>query len=207
MYEQVLADREVKKLFPQFSKFQDFYLAGGTALALQIGHRISIDLDFFSKKELPPNLLQQVKRNFLNSVIEVIYKETKEQLTFLLNGFKITFLHYPYPVIEGFVKYQSVPIATVKEIAAMKAFSIGKRLSYKDYIDWYFLLKEKYVDLKEVIELAERKFNGDFNDRLFLSQLVSISDVPTLPIDFLRGKVNRKTVEKFLTTAVRNFGF
>ena len=204
MYEEALI-KEAKKLFPRFAKFSDFYLVGGTALALQIGHRISFDFDFFSKNELPSNLLQKIKRIFPSSNLEVLYRETGEQLTLLLDGVKTTFFHYPYPVIDKFVKYQSVPVATVREIAAMKAFSIGKRLSYKDYIDWYFLLKEKHVDLKRVIAFANKKFNGDFNARLFLGQLVSISDVPAQKIDFLRDAVDKKTVQNFLEKAVRNF--
>jgi hypothetical protein len=204
MHEEALV-KEAKKLFPRFAKFSDFYLVGGTALALQIGHRISFDFDFFSGNELPNGLLQKIKRIFPASNVEILYRETGEQMTLLLNGVKTTFSHYPYPVIDRFVKYQGVPLATVREIAAMKAFSIGKRLSYKDYIDWYFLLKEKHANLKRVIAFANKKFNGDFNARLFLGQLVSISDVPAQKIDFLRDAVDKKTVQNFLEKAVRNF--
>jgi len=206
MYEEALI-KEAKKLFPRFGKFSDFYLVGGTALALQIGHRISFDFDFFSKKELPINFLQKVRRIFPGSSAEVIYKEAREQITLSLDGIKTTFFHYPYPVIDKFAEYQGVPLATVREIAAMKAFSIGKRLSYKDYIDWYFLLSEKYVSLRQVIKLANKKFNGDFNARLFLGQLVSVADVPTQKIDFLRDAIDKKTVQNFLEKTVQNFKF
>jgi len=206
MYEEALI-KEAKKLFPRFGKFSDFYLVGGTALALQIGHRISVDFDFFSGNELPTGLLQKIKRIFPGSAAEVIYKEAGEQITLSLDGVKTTFFHYPYPVIDKFVEYQGVPLATVREIAAMKAFSIGKRLSYKDYIDWYFLLSEKHVSLRQVIKLADKKFNGDFNARLFLGQLVSVADVPTQKIDFLRDAIDKKTVQNFLEKTVRNFKF
>ncbi|MBI1974894.1 MAG: hypothetical protein HYS57_00875, partial [Parcubacteria group bacterium] len=72
-------------------------------------------------------------------------------------------------------------------------------------IDWYFLLKEHHVVLSEVIALAEKKFGSDFNDRLFLGQLVSLSDVPTQEIDFLRDAVSRAVVGEFLNTTVRAF--
>ena len=84
-------------------------------------------------------------------------------------------------------------------------FTYGKRLSFKDYVDWYFMLKEKQVTLTDVITLAQKKFGGDFNDRLFLGQLVSLSDVPTQTIDFLRDAVDKENIEKFLTQAVKNF--
>ncbi len=98
-------------------------------------------------------------------------------------------------------------MATVREIAAMKASSIGKRLSYKDYVDWYFLLKEKHTTLKEVIALAEKKFNGDFNARLFLGQLVSLEDIPTQEVNFIRNEVGRNEIKKFLEEEVRSLTF
>jgi len=206
MYEEALT-KEAKKLFPLFSRFKNFYLVGGSALALQIGHRVSVDFDFFSSQELLPGLLPKVRRVFSGSPIKVTYKISTEQLTVLIGDIKTTFFYYPYPLVEPLMEYMKVPVASVLEIAAMKAFSIGKRLSYKDYIDWYFMLSEKYVEVGQVIETCQKKFGGDFNARLFLGQLVSISDVSTLDIEFLRNPVDRQTVEDFLDNFIRNFKF
>jgi len=196
---------EAAHLFPQFSKFREFYLAGGTALALQIGHRLSVDFDFFSTETLSANVLSKVKRVFNNSSIVVTYQAPEEQLNMLIDGVKTTFFYYPYPLLDLSEKYKGVPIASVREIASMKAFSIGKRLAYKDYVDWYFLLKEQHIDLVDVIEHAKKKFGGDFNDRLFLGQLVSLADIATQKIDFLREEVDRQTIEDFLKETVRAF--
>lgn len=198
--------KEAAKLFPRFHRFKKFYLAGGTALALQIGHRRSVDFDFFSQDPLPQHPLANVKRVFADSSIVVTYR-APEQLNALVDGVKVTLFHYPYPVIDNFVVWKNVPLASIREIAAMKAFSIGKRLSYKDYIDWYFLLKEKRVDLSDSIAHAKKKFGGDFNDRLFLGQLVSFEDISPQKIDFLRDEVEWKTVQDFLKKSVRNFKF
>ena len=103
--------------------------------------------------------------------------------------------------------YKGIAIASIREIAVMKALAIGKRLSFKDYIDWYFLLKEKHISLREVIIHAKKKFGEDFNDRLFLGQLVSLEDVSTQKIDFLRDAIDRKTVQSFLEKTVRAFAF
>lgn len=83
--------KESALLLPRFSHFPEFYLAGGTALALQIGHRISVDFDLFSDQELPANILEQIKRTFKNFSIEITYR-SPEQLNVLINGIKITFL-------------------------------------------------------------------------------------------------------------------
>lgn len=203
MHEQALG-KQAAILLPRFAKFRGFYLVGGTSLALQIGHRLSLDFDFFSSQELPRGLLTKIKRVFSASSISVTYS-APEQLNVLINGIKTTFLHYPYPVVDPFVVYSGIDLASAREIAAMKAFSIGKRLSYKDYVDWYFLLKEKLVKLEEVILLCHKKFRNDFNDKLFLGQLVSMQDIPTQKIDFLRGPVERHTIQELLESKVRDF--
>lgn len=203
MHDEALT-KEAASLLPKFARFKEFYLVGGTALALHLGHRLSVDFDFFSHEPLSPRLLEQVRRVFVSEKRVVTYR-SPEQLNVDINGVKTTFFFFNYPVIEPFVAYTGAPLASVREIAAMKAFAIGKRLSFKDYVDWYFLLKERYVTLPEVIALAEKKFGGDFNDRLFLGQLVSLSDTPTQKIDFLRDPVSRETVEQFLITTVKEF--
>lgn len=203
MHDEALTTKAFE-LFPCLAKFKKFYLVGGTALALHIGHRLSVDFDLFSSKPLWPHLLRQIKKIFITSKIEVTYK-TPEQLNLIIDGVKCTFFFFEYPTINSFNFYRKVPILKVKELAAMKAFSIGKRLSYKDYVDWYFLLKEKHVRLTDVIKLARKKFGRDFNDRLFLGQLVSLEDVPTQKIDFLREEVDKKTIQKFLEQTVRQY--
>lgn len=196
--------KRAAELFPNFSRLKNFYLVGGTALALQIGHRLSVDFDFFSKEELPKNLFQNVKRLFPNSSISITYR-SPEQINILLDEIKTTFFYYPYPVVNRLVAYQKVGMASVLEIAAMKAHAIGQRLAYKDYVDWYFILKEGYVGLSDVIKLADQKLGGEFSDRLFLGQLVSLVDIKTQKIDFLRSPVERSTIEQFLEKTVKNF--
>lgn len=172
-------------------------------MALQIGHRLSVDFDLFSSEELPPNLLRQVKRVFSSSSVSVTYR-VPEQLNLLIDNIQTTFFFYEYPVVDPFVEYRGVSLVSIREIAAMKAFAVGKRLSYKDYVDWYFMLKEGYVGLEEVISLCKKKFGNDFNDRLFLGQLVSLEDIPSQKIDFLRDAPDRATIEEFLKDTVRN---
>lgn len=203
MHEEALT-KEAAPLLPLFRRFEGYYLVGGTALALQVGHRISVDFDFFSSKELSRNLLQRVKRVFSGYPIVVTYA-AYEQLNLVINGVKATFFYYEYPVQEPFNIYKGIPLASVPEIAAMKAFSIGKRIAYKDYVDWYFLLHEDHVDITHVIALAQKKYGNDFNDRLFLGQLASCDDVPTQKIDFLKDEVKRETIENFLKKAVKEY--
>lgn len=203
MHENALT-KEGKILFPGFAKFKEFYLVGGTGLALQIGHRLSVDFDFFSDKELSPYLLQKVKRVFPHATLAITYKSAG-QLNILINGIKTTFFYYPYPLIKKNKIYRGVRVATVREIAVMKAFALGRRLSYKDYLDWYFLLKERHINISSAILLAQKKYGSEFNDRLFLGQLISVDDVTVQKIDFLRDEISPETIKKFLHKAVKDF--
>src|SRR5882672_9819488 len=107
-------------LFPTLSRFEGFYLAGGTALALQIGHRISVDFDLFSDDEIERGLLPQVRRAFGGADIMPLVNNPDE-LTISVNGVKLTFLRYPFPACTPFVIYENVPLLSVPEIAATKA--------------------------------------------------------------------------------------
>lgn len=206
MHAEVLTKKGAE-LFSLLSQFEKFYLAGGTALALHIGHRISVDFDLFLEpdEELPAQLLMGTKRVFKDAETSVVYRSA-EQLDMLVHGVKVTFLRYPYPVIDSFGKFNDVRLASIREIAAMKAFSIGKRLEYKDYVDWYFMLKGGHVTLEDVILFSEKKFGSDFNARLFLGQLVSLDDISEQKINFIGEGVDRAVIEKFLTERVRAVG-
>ena len=205
MHEQVLT-KGAASLIPLLRRFRGYYLVGGTALALQIGHRISVDFDLFSPKELPRNISQRIKRVFSGYPITATYAVGGEQINLIIKGVKATFFYYPYPVLEPFVEYRGIPLAAIPEIAAMKAFSIiGKRIAYKDYVDWYFLLHDDHITIKRVIGLARKKYGGDFNDRLFLGQLASLEDVPTQKIDFVKDEIPRETIGNFLKKAVKGY--
>lgn len=204
MHEEALT-KESAALLSSFGRFDNFYLAGGTALALQIGHRLSVDFDFFSYEPLPENLLKTIKQVFKGRQLSITYS-APEQLNLIIGGVKTTFFNYPYQNIYPFAPYKEIKLASVLEIALMKSFSIGKRLSYKDYVDWYFMLVNKLVSLSEVIEGAKNKFGSDFNDRLFLGQLVSMEDIPFQKIDFLKNQISKETVEQTLKLAVKKFG-
>src|SRR3989338_11696223 len=137
MHPEALPDKG-KRLFIYLKQFKDFYLAGGTAVALQIGHRISVDFDLFSKKEIARNLLTHAKKVFTGIRVTPSVNNNDE-LTLFVEDTKITFLYYPFPTIRPCVKYEGMSVLSLKELAAAKAYTIGRRGSFKDYVDLYYL--------------------------------------------------------------------
>jgi len=94
------------------------------------------------------------------------------------------------------------------ELAATKAYTIGRRGSYRDYIDLYFVIKEQHAGLQDIIHLAEQKYGSEFNGRLFLEQLLYLSDVEDVKINQLRGNLlDRNALEKFFEEKIRKMAF
>ena len=193
---------EGKAIFPQLEKFEGFHLAGGTALALQIGHRISVDFDLFSPEAIPPTLLPKVKRVFEAASCIVSVNDSGE-LTVFVNNLKLTFLQYPYPVVLDLVSENGLKLLSIPEIAATKAYTIGRRGSYKDYVDLYFIIQGRHASLESIIRLAEKKYQGDFNGRLFLEQLVYLEDIQDTEILFLKEEVTKEKTEEFFEEQIR----
>lgn len=189
-------------LFPLLSRFPGFYLAGGTALALQIGHRISVDFDLFANNAIERSQLQRVRKVFAQSEIAALINNSDE-LTLLVDGVKITFLRYPFPPDDAFVVRQGMSLLSIRDIAITKAYTIGRRGSYKDYIDLYFIIAERHATLAEIVRGAERRYGADFNSRLFLEQLVYLGDVEDTDIQFLKPAAEPAQVLAFFADCIR----
>jgi len=117
-------------------------------------------------------LFRHVQSVFGSAVILPLVNNADE-LTMLVNDVKVSFGRYPFPVREPFVSFENVSLLSIREIAATKAYTVGRRGSYKDYVDLYFVVAENHASLNNIIAGAEQKFGADFNSRLFLEQLVS----------------------------------
>lgn len=187
---------KAKEIFPEFKNFPGFYLAGGTGLALQLRHRISIDFDFFQKEYISKTLLSKVKRVFKNYEIKITVNHP-EQLSVEINGVSISFIRYPFSAKLDLIDYKGIKILPILEIAAMKAYVLGRRATLKDYVDLYFIIKQRFTNLKEIIDFCEKKYRDKFDARLFLEQLVYSEDIEKAEIQFLKEKVGKKEIESF----------
>lgn len=174
----------------------DFYLAGGTALALQIGHRISVDFDFFTSKNFKNfELLKRIEKIFHEYKISVIQNENDTISVILNNEIKLSFSKLEYSNYFSLVNTKYFNIAQVKEIAIMKLLALF-RFTYKDYVDIYFILKE--LNLQEIIQSAEKK-HSNFDKSLYIKALLSYDDVDDFPIKFLEGnEIKRREVFDYI---------
>jgi len=201
MYLEAISSKR-QKIFQKLKNFPQFYLAGGTALALHIGHRMSDDFDLFTAEYISDSLLKKVEELFKKSTIDIIINHS-EQLSLFIDQTKVDFVKYQFPLILGLIEHEKVRIIKISEIAAMKAYTIGRRATYKDYIDLYFLLSEKHCSLLDIIKISEEKFKEFFDPRLFLEQLVYLEDIQEEPIQFLKKEVGKKELEDFFQGEIK----
>lgn len=128
-------------------------LVGGTALALQLGHRNSVDLDFFGTvPETSDEILDVLRENHEVTII----KESKNIHIYLIDGVKVDIVNYKYGWIDSSVEEDGIRVADVKDIAAMKVAAIIGRGTKKDFIDLFFLLKQ--YSLKNLLEFYLQKY-------------------------------------------------
>jgi len=197
MFKNILTNTQVELLglIKEFNK--QFYLVGGTAIALQIGHRRSIDFDLFSDKPLDTlNIIRRIKREGYR--IDATFEENPEELTMVINGVKITYLEYPFNIIPSVGLDDTIKMPDLKTLAAMKAYSLGRRSKWKDYVDLYFIFKS-CLNLEEVSQKAREIFGGGFNERLFREQLCYFEDIDfSEGIEYVVDEVSIEVIKNFL---------
>lgn len=144
-----------KALLPFLSIFKtNFGLTGGTAIALHIGHRQSIDFDLFSTK--PFSNLSIQRKILATKKIEHVLVDTDGELTIVVDGVKITLLHYPFAITFSAGLNDSIKIADLKTLAALKAYALGRRTKWKDYVVTFILLSEITLALKKLLIKQKR---------------------------------------------------
>jgi len=196
MYTEVLNSDQVA-LLPTMKLFRkEFYLVGGTAIALQMGHRRSIDFDLFTLKPFGTKRVLNVLAKAGKQVL--VTRRVSEQLNLVIDNVKVTFFEYPYRV-EADVCDATFRMPNLLSLAAMKAFALGRRSKWKDYVDLFFLLRDCF-SLSEIITKAEDIFGDEFSAKLFRSQLAYHKDINySEEIDYMPGhEVESETVKAYL---------
>lgn len=145
--------KEVMEIAP----LKNYYLVGGTALALQIGHRISIDLDLFSRNDFDPNDLFQKIRDALNHRTIEFTRSGENTLNLQIDNIKVDILKFDYPLLEPIHTIDNIRLMSIPYIIATKLSAISNRGAKKDFIDMYFILQE--YSLNEVFDFFQKKFN------------------------------------------------
>lgn len=177
-----------------------FYLSGGTALALYLGHRESEDLDFFTSSSFNPEQLQTQVQNYgqLESV-----EIAEGTLNAFLNTVKLQFLYYPYSLLQPAHDWQGISVSSILDIACTKLITISMRGSKKDFVDLYFLLQR--YSLQELFEQVDQKYRGVNYNRAHLAKaLIYFEDAEIQPMPRMLHDVQWETIKGAIIQAVKD---
>jgi len=188
---------ELLKILTRLPVLSQTRLVGGTALALQYGHRRSVDLDFFG---FATEDVEELTETLRTSVEKVVRGNcTKRIKVYMLNNVKVDIVTYDYPWIDDVVVEDGIRLASPKDIAAMKVNAVIGRGTKKDFIDIYYLLK--HFSLDELMELYLTKYSDGSEYRALLS-LTYFDDADPQPMPLMFESVPWEEMKNTIKKAV-----
>ena len=192
----ILAD-----LVPTLAKHKAI-LAGGTALALQLGHRISVDLDFFTNSDFRvDDILTAIKKAGYGYEI---LSEGENHIVTIIDGVKFSLFHYEYPFIETLI-YEGTNIASMLDIAAMKVIAIIQRGSKRDFIDLYRILQD--TPFTKIVVRMVKKFGAERVSPIVIGKSLMYftdADQNTDP-EYIGHKIDWDVVKRYFKDHARQF--
>lgn len=204
LYLDTLDDQRQLTFFKLIAFAKSAVLAGGTALALQIGHRKSFDFDLFLPNPIPKTLYKSVQDVFGKSPLKHV--DTGDQLTIeLTSGIEITFLYYWHKPLYTTIPTHSLALCDKRDIATDKAMTLGRRNAWRDYVDFFFLLKDNHVTLAQIVADAQKRFGNEFSTKLFLQQLSYTGDIADFSVTYARDTYKPKAISSFLEKSVKEY--
>lgn len=196
MHREILNADQVA-LLPLISTFKkEFYMVGGTAIALHVGHRQSIDFDLFKPSRLNRKKIVDCIKSFTNDY--QITRNVEEQLNLIIKNVKFTFYEYPFPIHAKTNFDNIIKLPDLLTLAAMKAYALGRRSKWKDYVDLYVIIKDHF-SIGEISNAAGIIFQDMFSEKLFRVQLSYFDDIDfSETIEFIGEGVSELQVKNLL---------
>lgn len=189
---------ELLRLLSAVPEFSTLRLVGGTSLALQYGHRTSVDLDFFGSFD-PDVQFSEILRSY--GQLSII-KESSRIKVYQLDGIKVDFVSYDYPWLEAPLKTDGLTLATPSDIAAMKVNAIEGRGSKKDFIDLYYLLQHYSMD--DILGFYRRKYPEHSKFRALMS-MSYFDDADIHPTPRMFSDISWDEIKQTILTEVGKF--
>lgn len=176
------------------------YLAGGTACALQIGHRVSVDLDFFTEKNFDPKGFALSLQKIGSFVVEQASAGT---VLGYLEGVRFSLFFYEYPVLFPLKSFKGIPMADLRDIAAMKIDAIGSRGIKRDFVDLYFICQTG-IALQEILSFYNGKYGKLASNLVHIQKsLVYFDDAETSPEPKMLKEISWEDAKAFFVGEVK----
>ena len=175
-----------------------FYLAGGTSLALQIGHRQSIDFDFFTQGDFSTIRIVDHLRNIGKFEL---FDRSVDTLNGVINDVQVSFLSYKYPLLNNLHQHLELSLADISDIALMKFEAISGRGSKKDFVVLYFLLE--IFSISELLGKYPEKYGVELSNHYhLLKSLVYFEDAEQQPMPTMLQNVSWEDIKRKIVLEV-----
>ena len=203
MHENILNEEAQNnlKILSSNNLLKDFYLAGGTGCALQLGHRLSNDFDFFSDINFSAlEIIKNIKRkgDFITDYSDA------GTVTGRFIGIKISFFYYDYPLLKKCLSYRGINLASLDDIGCMKIDAVSARGKKRDFIDLFFILKKRNMKLEDIIDYFRIKYQkAGYNLLHVLKSLIYFDDADKDPELIMIEEVKWQDVKSFFIEQVR----
>lgn len=201
MFEEVLIKntKEHLALLGRSAILKDAYLAGGTGCALQLGHRFSIDFDFFTVKQFEPKNVAAELAGVAAFEVEELGKGT---ILGKFKGTKFSLFIYEYPLVFPPPQYLSLSIADIRDIAAMKIDAIASRGTKRDFIDLYFMCQSNYK-LSELLAIYDKKYGMLASNLMHIKKsLIFFDDADADAMPVMLKDVKWQDVKKYFESEI-----
>lgn len=205
MFEETLVrgTKDSLALLGRSGLLKDAYLAGGTAAALQMGHRISVDFDFFTLKNFDPKKVAEALSRHGSFVLD---RADAGTVLGEFQGVKFSLFVYEYPLIEKTHPYLSLFLASLQDIAAMKIDAIAGRGARRDFVDLYFLCHQGFL-LHEILKFYQKKYQKLASNLIHIQKsLVYFADAEADEMPKMLKPVQWNHVKYFFEQEVKNLG-
>ncbi len=201
-----ILDKKRTDILPLLRNFseQGFYLAGGTGLALLLGHRDSLDFDFFTAGDFDTaELTKKLEYVFKGHKLSITQLQKNTVSCEIDDTIQLSFFGYSYELLKPLVKSEYFEIASMEDIACMKLSAITQRNVEKDYVDLYYISQS--IPLKDLIGLCLKKYPS-FNEVMILKSLPFVEDVKKEHIIFKENhNVTLEEIKKYFEQALRTY--
>ena len=201
MFEETISKQTSKNLALLGSSkiLNNAYLAGGTALALQLGHRISYDLDFFTEKKFKAQIFLKKISQFKDYRHERVGWRT---ILGKLGDVKFSLFYYSYPLLKKPVKFKNINLASIDDISAMKIAAISERGTKRDFVDLYFILQK--IQINDVLRFYEQKYKKLASNSVHIRKsLIYFDDAEDENMPKMLKQISWKEVKSFYEQEVK----
>jgi len=206
VFEQVLPGdtKAILALLEKSGIIQKAYLAGGTALALHLGHRISYDLDFFTQEEFDEQMLLPEIEKISSFQLERLAWKT---ILGKFNSVKFSIFYYKYSLLYSAKKFGMINITDIRDIAAMKVAAIASRGTKRDFVDLYFICREG-MSLSDIIRVYDEKYrNLAATEIHIMKSLIYFEDAEPDEMPEMLKKASWKDIKKYFEGEVKKLQY